>query len=70
MAILTKKPSSTRIKKNRTVQCLLDMCTTSSLMDLKFFREFLGEYKGTDAFLEEAESQWVTGNDIFTLKGK
>ena len=44
-------------KKMKTVRCLLDMCATGSLMDPKFFDEFLGEYKDTEAFTRGSKSQ-------------
>eukprot|EP00957_Ditylum_brightwellii_P172385 13123733-Ditylum_brightwellii.AAC.1 len=39
-------------------------------MDPKFFDKFLGEYKGTEAFVSGSKSQWATGNGVFTSKGK
>eukprot|EP00957_Ditylum_brightwellii_P135677 10347154-Ditylum_brightwellii.AAC.1 len=54
----------------KTMHCLLDMCATGLLMDPKFFKEFLGCYRNTEAFTKGSESQWATGNSIFTSKGK
>eukprot|EP00957_Ditylum_brightwellii_P017985 1355203-Ditylum_brightwellii.AAC.1 len=57
-------------KKMKTVRCLLDMCTAGLLMDTNFFKEFLRDYRNTEAFTERNKSQWATGNIVFMSKGK